>query len=136
MRKLTTLALPALLACAVGPKYERPQTAVPPEHRFTVGPTEAASVADVPWWDMYRDPALQALIREALQANQDLALATARVEEARALVGVASSGLWPQVNLQATGLYGQQTSKSAQKAAGFGGTVGPYGTLGADLGLA
>jgi multidrug efflux system outer membrane protein len=135
MRKLTSLVLPALLACAVGPHYERPQAPVPGDYRFALEPKEMASVADVPWWEMYRDPALQALIGEALKANQDLALATARVEEARALVGVASAGLWPQVNLQATGLYGQQVSKNTQKAVGFPGTVGPYGSLGADVGL-
>ena len=44
---------------------------------------ETSSVADLPWWELFKDPVLQALIREALAANQDLALAVARVDEAR-----------------------------------------------------
>ena len=88
-----TIAIAAALtvaACSFAPKYERPQNLVPPEFRIAK-PGETTSVADLPWWEVFKDPKLQALIREALAANQDLAIAVARVDEARANLGIASN---------------------------------------------
>jgi multidrug efflux system outer membrane protein len=99
----------AVAGCSFAPKYQRPEAGVPAEYRL-VKPSEATSIADLPWWQLFQDPALQGLIREALAANQDLALATARVAEARALVGVAKADLYPQVSAAATAGYGQPTS--------------------------
>ena len=44
-RSLAAVALLALSACAVGPKYQRPETEVPTAFRYTLGPAEAASSA-------------------------------------------------------------------------------------------
>ncbi len=84
----------------VGPDYTRPEVKVPEEFRDQVGPSEAASFADLPWWKVFGDPTLQQLIAEALANNFDLQAATARVEQERALVGVAASPLYPQVGYQ------------------------------------
>ena len=110
MNRALALSLLALSACAVGPKYQRPQVEAPKEHRFATV-KEAASIADLPWWEFFKDPALQRLISEALERNQDLALAAARVEEARALTGVAKADFYPQIAVQASGAYGQLISK-------------------------
>jgi outer membrane protein, multidrug efflux system len=100
----------AATACSFAPKYQRPEVAIPADHRFAP-PGQTASIADLAWWDLFKDPVLQGLIREALASNQDLALALARVNEARAVVGLARADLYPQINAQATGTYGQQFSK-------------------------
>lgn len=105
-------ALLGLSACAVGPKYQRPETEPPAAYRYTLGADGAASIADLPWWETYTDPDLQALIREALASNQDLRVATARVASARAMVTVARADLFPQVGLGASAAYGQQTPRS------------------------
>ena len=55
-------------------------------------------MADLPWWQVFDDPTLQALVREALINNLDVRVAVARVEEARARAGIAKSFLYPQVN--------------------------------------
>ena len=110
MNRALALSLLALSACAVGPKYQRPQVEVPKEHRFATV-KETASIADLPWWEFFKDPVLQRLIGEALQGNQDLALAVARVEEFRAVSGVAKADFYPQVAAQASGAYGQPFSK-------------------------
>ena len=68
----------------VGPDYSRPPVVVPDNYRFAVAPATAESIADLPWFDVFRDPVLQQLVREALQNNYDLRIAAARVEEARA----------------------------------------------------
>ena len=83
--------------CMVGPNYQRPQPPVPPAHRFAEGTPTEASLADLPWWEVMKDPVLQKLIREALAGNLDLRTATARVAEARAQYGIAKSFLFPEV---------------------------------------
>lgn len=92
----------ALLAgCAMGPDYERPTTADPGQFRSaTTTASEAASIADLPWWEMYEDPDLKRLIEEALKNNYNLRIAISRVEQARALSAQARSAFFPQVGYQ------------------------------------
>ncbi len=129
MKRLVPAALLLASACAVGPRYQRPEVATPPEYRFALAPQEAASIADLPWWEVFRDPELEALIREALANNQDLRLAAARVEESRALLGVARADFYPQVGLDAGGTYGQQFPKNYTPG------LGPVGRWSANVGL-
>ncbi len=104
------VALSLLAACAVGPNYSRPEMPTPPAHRFFEGEEQARSIADAPWWEIVKDPQLQALIREAIVNNLDLRTATARVAEARAQYGIARSFLFPQVGVSA-GYDAQQASR-------------------------
>ncbi len=86
----------ALSGClTLGAKYERPEIATPERYRGAVAGA-AGPVSDT-WWKEFGDPRLDALVGEALQANQDLLLAAARVEEARAILGEARSDRYPQV---------------------------------------
>src|SRR5262245_18208290 len=80
-----------LSACKVGPNYTRPQLNPPPQYRFAADQTEATSLADAPWWQVFGDPALQALIREAIANNLDVRAAAARGEFGRAQAGIAKS---------------------------------------------
>lgn len=96
-RCLVALAAVVLAGCAVGPNYRRPALDVPEETRGEAGPPEPDSLADLPWWEVFGDPVLQDLIREALASNHDLRAAVARVEQARQLVGVARADLLPQI---------------------------------------
>ena len=98
---LTIVAGAALLAgCAVGPHYVRPTTTPPEMFRGHVGPQEAASLADLPWWNVFQDPTLQQLLQEALASNYDLRLAVARVEQARAVAAVARGAFFPAIGYQ------------------------------------
>lgn len=101
-RIAVALASVALAGCMVGPDYRRPDVATPPEYRGQIGPTDAASFGDLPWWEVFRDPALQALVREALANNLDLKQAVARVEQARAQVKVVGAPLYPQLGYGAS----------------------------------
>lgn len=85
-----------LAGCAVGPNYERPALASPETFRSEAAPPSASSLADLPWWEVFNDPTLVALIQESLQNNYDLRVAVARVEEAYAGIGVARSEIFPQ----------------------------------------
>jgi multidrug efflux system outer membrane protein len=68
-----------------------------PDKYYTEADPQSSSLADTPWWEIFKDPVLQDLIREALKNNYDVAIAAARVEEARAQAGVAKSGYFPQI---------------------------------------
>ncbi len=95
------MAFAALLAgCTVGPDYSRPKIAVPPGWRSAEATHD--SLANLGWWQLFKDPTLQRLIRAALQNNYDLQLAVARVSEARALLGAARSAQFPQLDAGAS----------------------------------
>ena len=98
MKKLIAPVLlgAVLSGCAMGPDYKRPDTAVPENHRGAAAPATEASFADLAWWDATTDPVLRKLVAEALEKNQDLKIAAARVEEYRAYAGI--NPLWPTVN--------------------------------------
>src|SRR5438552_10457114 len=97
-RIVSSLVAAALLGgCAIGPDYKRPVVAEPPTFRGQAT-AEAASFADAPWWEAFEDPSLRALIEEALRQNYDVRIAAARVQEARARLGVARSDLYPSLD--------------------------------------
>jgi multidrug efflux system outer membrane protein len=97
--RLLALASVGILSagCLVGPNYMRPQMPTPQQFRF-VERAQAESLADAPWFQVFDDPALQALIKDAIANNLDLRAAVARVEEMRARAGIARSFLYPQVD--------------------------------------
>ena len=97
----------------MGPDYLRPKVLIPNDYRGALEPAKAESLADIPWWELFKDPVLQELTREALINNYDLQTAAARVEEARAQIGVARSFLYPQVNLNGGGIA-QQVSRASE----------------------
>jgi len=99
---ITVVVASGLLAgCMVGPNYHRPAAQTPTAFRDLSEKSQlsaqAASYADVPWWQVFQDPQLQELIRTALKQNYDLQIATERINQARAQVAVTRSSLFPQL---------------------------------------
>jgi multidrug efflux system outer membrane protein len=85
-----------LAGCAVGPNYKRPAVDTPADYRFS--PTQTTnSIGDLQWWEVFKDPTLEDLIRTALTNNYDIKQAVARVEQARQQVTVARSPIFPQI---------------------------------------
>jgi outer membrane protein, multidrug efflux system len=87
--------------CKVGPNYHRPDIQTPAAYRdLNENPqaqAQAASFADLPWWEVFQDAQLHELIRTALKQNYDLQTATERINAARAQLTVTRSSLFPQV---------------------------------------
>jgi multidrug efflux system outer membrane protein len=108
-----------LSGCTLGPDYLRPKILIPDNHRGVVGAPAAESLADLPWWELFRDPVLQELTRESLQYNFDLRIAAARVEQARAQIGITRSFLFPQLNFNGGG-SAQQVSRATDPPESFG----------------
>lgn len=85
---------------SLAPRYERPPIELPAEW---AGSEDRSSAAiSVQWWKIYADPVLDQLVEEAFAHNANLALAVARVDEARALAGFARSELFPFADVGAS----------------------------------
>jgi multidrug efflux system outer membrane protein len=102
MRRIAApIALSLLLAsCAVGPNYKRPAVNTPAQYRQPVPVTtgDKNSLADATWANLFQDEVITNLVKTALQQSNDLQVATQRVLEARAQLGITRSQLAPQVN--------------------------------------
>jgi multidrug efflux system outer membrane protein len=98
MKKIVAAVLLSLLAgaCAVGPKYGRPQTAR--HDTWAQAPSTTDSITNLKWWEVYADTVLQNLIQVALDSNLDLLTAAARVEESKAILGYNKANLYPFVD--------------------------------------
>jgi multidrug efflux system outer membrane protein len=86
----------------VGPNYRRPAVDTPDDFRGRITPADAASFADLAWWQVFGDPALHDLVGRALAGNYNLQAAVATIEQARAQVGVAASELYPHAGYDGT----------------------------------
>jgi len=93
-----TIAAVLLSSCTVGPNYVRPTVPVPQNFRAPepVPAPQAASLADLKWFEIFKDEQLQELTRTALVQNYDLRDAVTRVEQARANLGITRSNQFPQ----------------------------------------
>src|SRR2546423_1346366 len=88
--------------CSVGPNYKRPAITPPESFRGVLGPVATNSLAELPWWEVFKDDALQTLIRTALTNNYDLRIAISRVEQARAIAAQNRAEFFPQLDYQAS----------------------------------
>jgi len=107
--------------CMVGPKYERPAVPTPAGFRGADSATiadSAKSIADLAWFQYFRDTTLHSLVKQALAGNFDLTIATARVAQAQAIHGIAKSPLYPQVALGANAAANQYSSNAGQVPTG------------------
>ncbi|WP_280634406.1 efflux transporter outer membrane subunit [Pollutimonas harenae] len=121
---LTSLAMALFLAgCAVGPDYQRPDVDISGAFKEASLSPEAAkqwkmaqpaeALARGRWWAIFNEPVLDKLEDQAMNANQDLKAAAARLRQARALRQGAESELLP--NLDAGfGPMRQRQSNAAQ----------------------
>jgi NodT family efflux transporter outer membrane factor (OMF) lipoprotein len=88
--------------CAIGPKYQRPSAPVPPA--FKEPPPEGWKEAQPndamirgKWWEVYNDPALNALEEQVSISNQNVLQSEAQFHAARDAVRIARSALFPTV---------------------------------------
>jgi outer membrane protein, multidrug efflux system len=95
------IAAALMTGCTLGPNYQRPTVQIPENFRAPspLPAPQAESFADLKWWEVFKDPELQQLVRTALQQNYDLRDAVARVEAARANLGITRSNQFPQVGV-------------------------------------
>ncbi len=104
-----------LASCNVGPNFKLPDVLMPT--RWKNG--GSGSVADIPvpgeWWKLFGSSELNKLVDQALENNQELRGALARVETARALVGTQQADWFPQLNMK-NGMNYERLSSIATSA--------------------
>ncbi|CCD28847.1 RND efflux system, outer membrane lipoprotein,NodT family precursor [Candidatus Glomeribacter gigasporarum BEG34] len=111
------IALMLLAGCARA-RWTPPSIEVPPRWSAPVVNQAATEQARAAWWMNFNDPQLNALIDEALKANNDLAVAVIRVQRARLQAGLANTTLTPDVkgvglNTSSRNLDSHNTKRSA-----------------------
>ena len=120
--RLSVLLGSALICgCMVGPDYERPQVEMPDAWRVEY--ESGAELVNARWWHDFGDPVLDDLILTALQENQDVRIAAARVEQFLGALRSTRSQFYPQAD------YGGSASRSRVSEDAFGiGGGDPYFT--------
>jgi len=108
----------ALAGCTVGPDYQRPddqaaahfmaQDAL--QHRQGSHPAPALDT----WWEGFGDPQLTQLVQRVLSQNLDLAVAMARVDQARAVAREAGAVRLAQGSLDGQVIRQRQSQESAE----------------------
>jgi NodT family efflux transporter outer membrane factor (OMF) lipoprotein len=97
----------------VGPDYHKPAADVPPAWQpeapwREAAPNDAALKGD--WWRLFQDDALNPLVDRALTGNQNLRVAAARLDQARAQLTAAAADLYPSVGLSAAAERGRTSA--------------------------
>ncbi|MEL4378715.1 efflux transporter outer membrane subunit [Shewanella algae] len=104
--KRTRPALVALIlssglwGCTLGPDYQRPELNMPAQFDKTLPQVESNEAVKDEWQTFFLNPELQALIRQALGNNIDLAMMQSRLRAARAEGRVVDAALWPELGLE------------------------------------
>ena len=121
-------AASALFGCAVGPNYVRPTAESPSAYKEAI-PWKPAEPRDQErrgnWWEVFKDPKLDALMAPVEVSNQTIKAAEARVREARALTQQARAALFPLVSASASASRsgsGRGTGISVSNTTGQGGS--------------
>ena len=116
-RALLVTLLPLLGGCMLGPNYQRPKLEMPvgwrDQTRRRPGPrADPATLANTPWWDLFRDPELQELHPHRAGENQDLMIAVERIVEAKARLGFVRADLFPKVDLTTDSAASSRAAKA------------------------
>ncbi len=128
----------ALLAgCAVGPTYQRPETPPTAAAAFAdPGMTKVSpGAAEGQWWRLFKDPALDRLVVEALTYNTDIRQASANLKRARAILSAPRGQRLPGTSVSAGYTRSRTGAESAQGAlpAGVDGVEGDFFQTGLDV---
>jgi multidrug efflux system outer membrane protein len=119
----------SLSGCAVGPKYQRPSAPVPSQFKESPAPaTQQSSTTPIAyndWWQVFSDPELDRLEKDADAANQDIRVAMARVDQTEAAARYARSFLTPTVSL-GTGVSRTREAQNRPNNGNTGGLAATY----------
>ena len=128
---LLAFCIVLLSGCMVGGKYSRPPE--PPNINYPDATnSDTASLAT--WFNIYHDPALQTLIKAAIDSNRNLLAAAANMEVARALSGAVKANLYPHFSYQAEAGGGSAGVDATKIAGGIqGGLFNVFGVLNWEL---
>jgi outer membrane protein, multidrug efflux system len=109
-----------LSGCVVGPNYSKVKVNAPAVFRGAEATAQQASIADLPWWDVFKDADLKGLIQTSLANNHDLAGVVTRVEQARQVAAEARSQYFPAISYNSVISAGQNQFTTSPASNGNG----------------
>src|SRR6266478_3757267 len=127
-----TIIISLLASSAVGQKkYQRPLVKTPDTFRGADGSSasDQTSIGDLKWFEVFKDEELQKLVRTAMVQNYDLRTAVARINAARANLGLARSDQFPQFAISADLTTTRSSKNGALGIAGQGGRTRSVGSV-------
>jgi NodT family efflux transporter outer membrane factor (OMF) lipoprotein len=109
-----------LASCTLGRDYQRPAIETPATYRFATPDGGTASLADLQWFELFRDETLTGLVKSALQHNFELRIAAERILQARAAYGITRADRFPSIDVSAdaTALRTSQRGATGSAPAG------------------
>ncbi len=121
-KTVLALLVPLLSACAIGPDYQRPETAMPASYKEAQSDQwKIAEPADTAqrgnWWEAFSDTQLNALQTQLLVSNQNIVAAEARYRQARAAAQAARASFFPNLTLGASATRGSSNSSTTSNGA-------------------
>ena len=102
MKTQLTIAAAVLTLAACTPKFYPPQVATPESYVYGAGFSSDTTGVGERWWELFGDTTLDALVEQALANNRDVAVAAARVQQARANLKTVRAQYLPQIGAEAT----------------------------------
>lgn len=134
--QISTLALCAMLATGCVTRSELDPQDVRVPDNWQSSQSESSSAAIEQWWKSFNDPQLNTVIDQVLATNNDLALATLTLREARLQAGLAVSDTYPDLSASASAqrskpLDGGDSSASYQASLGVSYELDLWGKLAA-----
>lgn len=112
------LLVSSLSGCLMGPDYKRPDTLQADSWRLSSG--ASGSIANLPWWELLKDEALQQLIRTGLQENLDVQMAAANIDEYQAQLTIAQYDLIPSLSASGAAFGFRNTNNNTLSIPGGG----------------
>jgi multidrug efflux system outer membrane protein len=132
-RLVTALLIGCLLSgsAAGQKKYQRPEVKTPDTFRGSdaVAPPDTSSIGDLKWFEVFKDEQLRKLVRTAMEQNYDLRLAVARINAARANLGLTRSNQFPQFDVGADLTTTRTSANSGASASGQAGRKRSFGEV-------
>src|ERR1700726_2148740 len=121
---IACLGATGLSSCSVGPDFNLPKAGLPKSYIASMNTSETvpaselvASVNLTQWWRSFRDPQLVSLVERSITANPDIAIALARLQQARAQQFVAIGAALPKAGLSAGAAFGTGTDNTRGRVA-------------------
>jgi NodT family efflux transporter outer membrane factor (OMF) lipoprotein len=135
MRRASAAGAVLLLAGCAGPRPSIPQSAavVAPTAWRVDGGAGAIQAIQNDWWESFGDPALNALVGEALRNNVDVMVAASRVAQARAQFRLVASAARPAIGVGGQGGYGRSLNAFGVGLDQVDGTASVTGSYELDL---
>lgn len=132
-RFLTTLVIVSLLAVSTSGQKNQKEPSVPTPDTFRgseiSSTVDQTSIGDLKWFEVFKDEQLQNLLKSAMVQNYDLRTATARINAARANLGLARSEQFPQIDATADVSTTRESRNGPVGAVGQGGKTRSFGSF-------